>query len=172
MDIHKDDGVEAALKFISDCYITDESYDERFPEHLRENKEIQYSLKSLLKEMIRNAFVHGNRLDLSKDVLIRWRIADDRLIIEVADHGTESVFSAGINEKSQIMKADSESMNNFIRHRKATRPSFGGAPVIHFMALVSFWGRSPSRDHDPGDLLYGFLFHIVVAHTMLLICCP
>ena len=29
MDIRKDDGVEAALKFISECYITDESYDER-----------------------------------------------------------------------------------------------------------------------------------------------
>ncbi|HRY28484.1 MAG TPA: single-stranded-DNA-specific exonuclease RecJ [Elusimicrobiota bacterium] len=50
-----------------------------------------FTLASVIQELIKNAFVHGNRLDLSRSVRINWAVENGQLSVTVTDHGTAPV---------------------------------------------------------------------------------
>ncbi|MFQ5501172.1 MAG: ATP-binding protein [Phycisphaerae bacterium] len=46
-----------------------------------------FAVKLALEEAMTNAFRHGNKSDPSKQIIIRYRVTDERVEIEVCDQG-------------------------------------------------------------------------------------
>ncbi len=46
-----------------------------------------FAVKLALEEALTNAFRHGNKCDPSKRIVIRYKVTDERIVIEVCDEG-------------------------------------------------------------------------------------
>ena len=46
-----------------------------------------FGVKLALEEAVINAMLHGNKMDKTKDVIVRFKIDDDKLLVEVQDEG-------------------------------------------------------------------------------------
>lgn len=53
-----------------------------------------FAVKLALEEALTNAFRHGNKCDPSKNIVIRYQVTDERIVIEVCDEGNGFALSS------------------------------------------------------------------------------
>lgn len=61
---------------------------------------LQHTIYSVLKEMVKNAIVHGNKtdtdVDLTQPISVGWSLDKGKLVLRVGDNGTVTEFEAPV----------------------------------------------------------------------------
>jgi hypothetical protein len=86
-------------------------------------------------ELLKNAVIHGNKMDLSKTFYLGWELEGDRFVIRVGDHGTGRLV---VGKKGLMKVSGSVRSREFLEKLKVARTTMTTGESLGINGMQTF----------------------------------